>query len=319
MEKIKILWKKFKGHASFSKLKSGFTFKEGGKVRIRFEHLVKVISVTAAPLLIVYFFRNGENSSYIGHSPSSLINEKSLKGQSNGSSGGHGNMSFGRGSVVNQTKISGSHKGVRAEPIKLSAKQIVVREDGSLGNGFHIGSNLIGELQSTIDTRDSNQLVRVLLPFGAQSKDGSQEIPKGTLLMGQVSYPGKGEKIFINFSQAIFPEGKPIKMAGQALDPKDYSTGLTGAIQSQAAGRSLSLLGLSMVSAMGDVLTEKEALGQGYNVTPKANMKNAVMAGVSKTAEIEANRFQEQTQTPDFVRVEAGTVVIISLTNQLVL
>ena len=273
------------------------------------------------PLLIVYFFASGENTAYLGRTPNSLTAAKSPPTQIPTQGPVPNNYNYPvqqNANVVTGSKSSGSVKDYNGgqRSVKLAAKQVLIREDTNLGNGFHVGSNLIGELQSTVDTRDPNQVVRVVPPYGGKSRDGSAELPRGTLLLGQVSYQGKGEKVFIQFQQAILPEGKTIKIAAVALDPKDYSTGLGGEIQSQAKSRALSVMGLSAVAAMSNVMTEKESMGL-YQVEAKATVKNALLAGVSKSAEVEASRLQEQTEAQDYVQVDAGTAVVVSLTQGL--
>jgi len=304
MEKIKKWW------AAISKFfKDRFFREEGGKRKLIIERAGITFALISGPLMVIYFLLTPGNTAYVGKSSKVLMN---------GSPSPQTTSSVNYGVPVQKGPVVG---GVSTSPprakgfqeIKFAAKQILLREDSSLGYGFSPGSNLIGELQSTIDTRDSAQIVRVLLPYGGTSKDGSSELPRGTLLLGSVTYPGKGEKVFIQFQQAIIPEGKTIKLSAVALDPKDYSTGLTGEIQSQAKARVLSVMGLSAMSAMGSVLTEKEAMGQ-YQVEPKANVKNALLSGAGKAAEVEASRLQNQGETEDYLQVGAGTAVVISLT-----
>ena len=72
-----------------------------------------------------------------------------------------------------------------------------------------------------------------------------------------------------------------------------------------------------MVAGVSDVLVEKEALGQGYSTTPKATLKNGVYNGVAKVADMEASRQAERlAQTPEYVTIEAGTDLIVSLTGE---
>ena len=308
---------KDKSVAIRERIKNYYCFKEGGKSRINIERVLLSSSFITCPLLILYFLMSGENTAYVGRSPNSLTHQQNQSGQNNQQASGYDYPVDHQANVVGGGHRAGSHAQSSRQPsIKFGAKQVLVREDSSLGYGFHAGSNLIGELQSTIDTRDSAQVVRVILPYGGKSRDGSSEIPKGTLLLGQVSYQGKGEKVFIQFQQAILPDGKAIKMAAIALDPKDYSTGLNGEMQSQAKNRALSTMGLSALAAMGNVMTEKESMGQ-YQVEAKANAKNALLAGVSRAAEVEAARLQEQTEAQDYVQVEAGAAIVISLTQGL--
>lgn len=317
MEKIKKTWSKLKENIKDFNLKEKFSLKEGGKVRPYFENILKYSAVLAIPIILLYFYSNGVDSSYLGKSSSSFKSEKNRPQEEKDELS---DVHFEKSDSVVKIRESADKTFARKSvPIKLTAKQVIIREGGNLGYGFTPGTNLIGELLGPIDTREPNQVVRVLLPFGGKSKDGNSELPKGTLLMGQASYSGKGEKVSIQFNQAILPEGKPVKLSAIALDPKDYSTGLRGEIQSEAKTRALSVMGLSIASAMGEVLMEKEALGQGYQVTAKSNMKNAMLAGFSRAAETEVSNLQQESQTPDYVQIEEGQVVIISLTQGLVL
>jgi hypothetical protein len=319
MEKLKELKEFLSPKRIILRIANYFVEKEGGKNRFRFDRMGKVLAIALGPLSAYYVVFAEPDSSYVGRSPTSLYgNEKTVAAKANNQK--PIDIPIQRnGTIVGGTQPKAADVSARREPAKLMAKQVILRDLGGLGYGFSVGSNIVGELQSTIDTRDANQLVRVALPFGARSKDGSAEMPKGTLLMGKVNYPGKGEKVFISFVQAVLPEGKSVKLSAQALDPKDYSSGLSGHIQSQAKTRALSIAGLSMVQAMGSVMTEKEALGQGFQVTPKANLSNAALAGAARAAELEANRMQDQTQAEDYVRVESGTVVIVSFTQEFIL
>ncbi|MBX9768799.1 MAG: hypothetical protein K2X47_16110, partial [Bdellovibrionales bacterium] len=269
MDKLKELKEFLSPKKFFLRIGNYFVEKEGGKNRFRFDRMGKVLAIALGPLSAYYVVFAEPDSSYVGRSPTSLYGNERKVPPKTGHQKAMDIPVQRSGTIVGGSQPKTVTVGVRHEPAKLMAKQVILRDLGGLGYGFSVGSNIVGELQSTIDTRDANQLVRVALPFGARSKDGSTEIPKGTLLMGKVNYPGKGEKVFVSFVQAVFPEGKSVKLAAQALDPKDYSSGLSGDIQSQAKTRALSIAGLSMVQAMGSVMTEKEALGQGFQVTPK--------------------------------------------------
>jgi hypothetical protein len=315
MEKIK-KWKSALASLKIIQFfKDRFYREEGGKKKLVIEKAGIAFSLISGPLIVLYFLLTPANTAYIGKTTKVLSNPSPNQPAST--------VPQNYGIPVHQGPVVGGKSVITSRPrslqeIKFAAKQILLREDSNLGYGFSPGSNLIGELQSTIDTRDSAQTVRVVLPYGGKSKDGSSELPRGTMLLGAVRYPGKGEKVFIQFQQAVLPEGKVVKLAAIALDPKDYSTGLTGDIQSQAKSRALSVMGLGVVSAMGNVLTEKEAMGQ-YQVEAKANMKNALLSGAGKAAEVEASRLQGQGEIEDYLQVDAGTAVVISLTSELTL
>lgn len=198
--------------------------------------------------------------------------------------------------------------------IEYKAPQVIRRKgpDG-FTKGLPLGSNLIGKLLTSIDTREVRRLYKVLLPYGGKDKNGGS-IPKNTIIFGTVNYPGKGNKLFIQFSKALLPDGKEVKLNAQALSSKNYSPGILGDFHGRGTERIVSTLGLSMVSAMTDTLTEKQALGQGESIIAKATTKNALYQGVSRAAEIEAGRQAEELgKQQEYVTVQAGTEMIVNL------
>ena len=227
-----------------------------------------------------------------------------------------------KGGIKNGSKASSSSKkstsGNVNPTIKLMAKQIITRTDLSIHEGsIPTGTNFIGKLVSTIDTRDLNQFIKVLLPYGGSFK-GKNKLPKDTMLLGTVKYTGSGEKVFLTFVKAVLPTGQEIEVSAQALNPDDYSTGILGDYHGTAGVRIATTLGLSMVSGMTEVLTEKKALGESGAVTPKSTMKNALFHGVSKVSALEASRqAQELSAEKAYVTIEAGSDLIISLISPL--
>ena len=195
--------------------------------------------------------------------------------------------------------------------IKYRAPQVIERKD-SFTSKMSLGTNLIGKLLTSIDTRESEQLYKVLLPYGGKGKHGS--IPKNTVLFGTVTYPNTGRKVFMQFSKALSPDGKEVELKAQALNAKDYSPGLEGELHSGAAMRVASTLGLTMVSAITDTLTEKQVLGSEGAVTPKATAKNALYQGIAKASEMEAQRqMAELGNAQAYVTIPAGREMIVNL------
>ena len=207
---------------------------------------------------------------------------------------------------------------VKPEPkstvkIKYKAPQVIERKGtDSFSSKLPIGANLIGKLLTSIDTRESEQLYKVLLPYGGKGKHGN--IPKNTVLFGTVNYPNKGRKVFIQFTKALLPDGREVEVKAQALNAKDYSPGLAGKLHSNAAGRVASTLGLTMVSAFTDTLTEKQVLGAEGAVTPKATAKNALYQGIAKASEVEVQRqMAELSDVQAYVTIPAGQELIVNL------
>jgi hypothetical protein len=198
--------------------------------------------------------------------------------------------------------------------IKLMAKQIISRSDLATHlDAIPTGTNFIGKLISTIDTHEQNQFIKVLLPYGGSFK-GRSKLPNDTILLGTAKYSGHGEKVFVQFAKAILPTGMEVEINAQALNPDDYSSGILGDYHGTAGVRIATTLGLSMVSGMTEVLTEKKALGESGAVTPKATMKNALYHGVSKVTDMEAARqAQELSAEKPYVTIDAGVDLIISL------
>ena len=154
---------------------------EGGKSRINFEKFLISGSFLMCPLLIVYFFASGENTAYVGRTPNSLTVSKNQAHPNPSKAPAPNNYNY---PVQQNTDVVGGSKSSvppkryydGQKSVKLAAKQVLIREDANLGYGFHVGSNLIGELLSTVDTRDPNQVVRVVLPYGGKSVGtGSKE------------------------------------------------------------------------------------------------------------------------------------------------
>ncbi|MCT4642790.1 MAG: TrbI/VirB10 family protein [Bacteriovoracaceae bacterium] len=200
--------------------------------------------------------------------------------------------------------------------INYRAKQVLSTDENNNGRTLPIGINLIGKLLNSIDTRQTGQMVKVLLPYGGKHKGSGGSLPSNTIIFGRPIYSGEGAKVQIKFNRALFPDGEEINFMAQALSPKDYSIGIEGEFHGNTGGRTAAVLGLTMVAGMSETLVKKEALGQGFQVTPKASLKNGFYNGVSKVANMEANRnAKELMDKQEYVTVDAGKSIIVSLTS----
>jgi len=259
-------------------------------------------------------FSEPENSAILQHASKELINDDKF----------HAEIPKEQSQVVASGPIKDAstvknrpNKVTRVQPtsaIKLMAKQVITRDDlPREDSSLPTGSNFIGKLISSIDTRDAKQFIKVLLPYGG-SFNGKKILDKDTMLLGTAQYMGNGEKVYLTFTKAILPNGQEMEINAQALDPSDYSSGIQGEYHGTAGVRIATTLGLSMVSGMTEVLTEKKVHGESGAITPKATMKNALYHGVSKVSEMEASRqASELGQEKAYITVEAGRDLIISL------
>ena len=208
---------------------------------------------------------------------------------------------------------------IRLKDVVYSGKQVLERTgtDGLL-NPLPSGANFIGKLASSVDTREQGQVVKVTLPYGGRHPKGGS-LPRNAILYGTSVPEGESEKVFIRFHKVIFPDGKECRIDAQALNSADYSPGIVGIKHSNTDLKMASSMGLTMVSAASDVLTQRsgfQALGgipMGVD-SPDATMKNAILQGVSQVSRQEAQKqAQDLGNVPDYVTVPEGADLIINL------
>ena len=287
------------------KLKSLFMKKEGGKDRVILKALGFFFGVLFLLLLIFLLFTERKDTSYIVETDKPLETPKGWQRAKDQDLSAY----FVQGGLQKKKhKNSGHQRG-----IKYSAKQVILRRDSRQVDSLPIGTNLIGQLLTAIDTRDARQVVKVILPYGGLFKR-KRILARNTLLLGPIQYQGKGEKVFVTFHKGVLPNGREFALKAQALRTKDYSTGLMGDYHSQTDLRLLGAMGVSMLSKASDVLTEREALAEGISPTPKANMRNAVLQGLSKGLEMEGSRQMGEMQNQKgYVTIDAGEDLIVNL------
>lgn len=224
-----------------------------------------------------------------------------------------------RNSTQMESESNNAGKTPQVSSIKViySAKQVISSNQAPSAEDFvPIGTNMIGKLLTAIDTRENAGFYKVLLPYGAKHQNGSS-IPKNAVLFGSVSYPGNGDKVFLAFNRGVLPEGQEFPIQAHALSSSDYSPGIVGDFHGKTGTRLVATLGLTMVSGMAEVMTDKHALGQNGQETvgAKSTAKNAFYNGLSKASEFEASRqLEELNNQPEYVTVEAGKDIIVSLT-----
>ena len=185
----------------------------------------------------------------------------------------------------------------RTRPIKYKAVQVIAREEG---RKVPLGTHAKGVLLAALDTRDKGRTLGVLLPEGVRF-NGEVKLPPRTRIFGFFDYPGKGKKVFFRFDRAVLPNGRQIGIQARGSAPGKYNSG--------RLGKNAAVLGLSMAAAMGEVLTQKQALGGYYGeVSAKSTFKNALYSGSSKVAQMEAERrAREANQASPYVEIAADT------------
>lgn len=310
----------FKNLISFdvliNKLKAFFIEDSGGKKTLSLKKAsVSLVAIFLVSVSLMAFFSGGNDIIFYrrttqpqSESRSKLVTDKSLNADHKTAT----DLLFKQGEKKKeQDRIQAQAKARQHSEIKYFAPQLL--DGNTKGNkAIRAGAKLLGFLLNNIDTRDTS-VVRVLLPKGGESM--GVEIPSGSILSGQFSYSGNGDKVFIVFHRLDTSDGKIQKVNARALDSQDYSSGVRGERYSENGIKIASQMGLSMFAGMTDTLTDKEALGMGANaVQAKPTMKNALLQGMSKAAQDEASRTASEIQSlKDYVIVAEGKEIIVQL------
>ena len=210
-------------------------------------------------------------------------------------------------------------KATNYKNVALSVSQVIERtEEPSRRVHLPSGTSAVGKLLHIIDTR-TTKTARASLPYGMAHKEG-RGIPKGSILMGTVSQGG--DKITIRFQKVVFPDGREFSINAHALDPKDFDFGLRGERHGNMDLKMAAAMGLSMVGTMGEVLSQKEALGGEYGqITVKSTLKDATLSGISEVAKGEASRRMEALNNEaqrEYVTIPRGEAVIVTLVETFV-
>jgi len=217
----------------------------------------------------------------------------------------------GKAKILKDMRDKSSRKRKKKVVILYNAPQIIGKDQRK---SLPMGAKLLGVLTHPIDSRTPSlvkvRLVQTVSAYG-------MEIKRGSLFTGVFSV--SDEKIFIAFKRLDLPNGEFKRIEAQALNATDYTPGITGNIHSSRTLKTAASLGLSMISGMADVLTEKESLGFAQNgVQAKSNMKNALLQGASRSAQDQASRFSSEIDdVEDYMTLPEGQELIIELTKEL--
>ncbi len=305
---INIFWTKPK-----ALFKLGYDKKEGLKSILNSPIFWMVLFILASVMFLpTIWLLLHVDTSFIGHSEKRLVTEANSNSGVTGVSVDPRVKSLLTSSKTNKTQGSGRTGTISR--LNYKATQVIARDNaGDPSKTVPIGTSLIGKTLTSIDTREPNQTIKVLLPYGGKSKVGA-EIEKNTILFGRVTYSGKGEKVYLSLNKALSPEGREFEIEAQALNPKDYSPGLAGTVNRNSDMRVLSAVGLAVVSGASEILTEREMVN-GMSA-PKLELQNAAYQGISKSSEAEASREASKlNESEDYITIPAGSDVIIALTK----
>lgn len=153
----------------------------------------------------------------------------------------------------------------------------------------------------------SNGPVRATLTESVRV-DGDELLPSGALLVGTGS--STEDRLFIRFGQAVFNNGKSVKITAQACDKSDETVGLKGSKVGNEVLKLAAGIGLNFAGGVSEGLKESEV--QGGVEVEKPTMKNALLNGAS-TASLEYARqsMSELRSRQPVIAVSNGTEICI--------
>jgi hypothetical protein len=297
------------------KFKSYYFVDEGGKNVINRKRVKYTFSVLVGVTTLFQIF-SPQDDSILGKSykPFENVEKGTTKTQIDNSE-----AILNAHNLEAQTSENATTGKAKVKPMKITynGRQVFERtETQGLLTPIPSGTNFIGKLINGIDTRQDNQTLKVILPYGGSHPSGGK-IPRDSVLLGSATYSG-GDRVYIRFNRIIFPNGQEYRIDAQGLSSGDYTPGLVGVQHSETDLRVAGSLGLTMVSAVTDVMTQRTVYGSNpYGMgmaQPNANMRNASLQGVSQVAKQESERVGNKMQEKEeYLTVMTGGDLIISL------
>lgn len=138
--------------------------------------------------------------------------------------------------------------------------------------------------------------------------DGDELLPAGALLVGTGA--STEDRLFVRFTQAVFNNGKAVKITAQACDGSDQTVGLKGSMIGNEALKLAAGIGLNFAGGVSEGL--KESSVQGGVEVEKPTMKNALLNGAS-TASLEYARqtMSELRSRQPVIEVPNGTEICV--------
>lgn len=162
-------------------------------------------------------------------------------------------------------------------------------------------------LQVRLETGASEGAVRAKA-LESLEIDGEELVPEGAILLGQ----GRSgdNRLFIRFTQLVFPDGQFTNISADAADLSDKIVGLKGSKVSSYAWRLAGASALNFVSGYSEGLKERSAEGGVEIEEPTA--RNAALNGASQAAlELSKQEFQKLKNQKTVIEVKSGKKFLV--------
>ncbi|NOT78424.1 MAG: TrbI/VirB10 family protein [Bacteriovoracaceae bacterium] len=306
---MKIYFSKF-----WNWIKPIFCIDEGGKKVLNTKRLKYIFSSLLGITILVQAFMTKDDS-VLSKSHKAFESDDKVSGNVTTD---HGESIVKAHNMEAQMQVRpGKSHSIRPVKLTYNGRQVFERQETQgLLSPIPSGTNFIGKLVTGIDTRQDNQTLKVILPYGGSHPAGGK-IPRDSILLGSASYSG-GDRVYLRFNRIIFPNGTEYRIDAQGLSSGDYTPGLIGNHHSETDLRVAGAIGLTLISAGADVMTQRTTLGgnpYGMAVAqPDATFKNAGLQGVSQVTKQEAERVGSKMQDKEeYLTLMTGGDLIVSL------
>lgn len=159
------------------------------------------------------------------------------------------------------------------------------------------------EAKAVLDSGASNGIVKARL-ISPMLVDHEPAIPEGAIVFGH----GKSteERLFVEFTRAVFPGGESFPIRAQAFDVSDKILGLKGApVGSKTRKMAMGML-FGFMGGMADGL--QDTSGSIFEMERKSSVKDAALSGAAKAALDQSQMNMDQMKNaPEIIEVKQGT------------
>lgn len=202
-----------------------------------------------------------------------------------------------------------------------SANQVILRSGDASHSGLKLplGTSIPVRILNQISTRQSaSPVIAQILDdtYAPGDLDNSLVIPRGTRVIGSAHYDETAQRIQIQFSTLVFPEGDQHSIQGVAL-MSDGSSGVLGELHSGAnLRRSGKFLG-QFIGQMAKGMKERSGGVPGAIPYEPGSLKNGILNGIQEVATDEAKEFsQDLSQTQPSMSLAPGQTFILFLERE---
>ena len=161
------------------------------------------------------------------------------------------------------------------------------------------------EMKAKLESGATNGIVmaRLTVPLIV---DSELVLPEKTILFGK-GQSGE-ERLYVEFSKVIFPNGESFSIRAQAFDLSDKILGLKGAFVGIRTKKMAGAIGFGILGGMADSLQDTSG---SFFMNKRPSTRDAALAGASKAALDQSQAYiDEMKKSPNIIEVKAGTEFI---------